>query len=396
MKLTIFFSWQSEKPDVSDFIRDTLTRACGELSHEHGLDMQVVDASTNQRGSYNINNAVIKEISNADIVVADLTATSIGADGKRGIPNANALFEYAYGCGVRGFENVLAAVDVEDMPIGQMPFDWNHNSVVAFKGKGDQHFYDTIKMELSKIVKTRLKPTLTQSTTEFFSQRIARSFPKTSGFQIIEDPNLIKTHLEYLFENPIEFGDASDSEGDRRPIWWFRGGLSMPIDSFKVLRNGTYVIGWDEFRIKRIAVYADSGQYYAEYVYIETEPLPPVIDKEYYTKDRIQSIAAELGYCDEEYAIFNGHPISRKEYDNGVVEIDGENIEINGKAKLRTRHLAPYNFVVCAKFSSINSPQFDRMSSPVFDGILKGTSTVEDLHKIIVSLPKPPYRGRQS
>lgn len=393
MKLNVFFSWQSEKPETSEFIREALTHACKALSAEFSSEIEVTDASTNQRGSYNVNNAVIREIHNADIVVADLSATNIGADGKRGLPNANALFEYAYGCGVIGFENVLAAVDVDQIPIGQMPFDWNHNSVVTFKGVTDSKFPEAIKGELAKIVKARLKPVLTLATTTFFSQRIARSFPKASGFQVIEDPHLIKTHLEYLFENPIDFGDATDQEGDRQPVWWFRGGSSMPITAFKALKNGTYLIGWDECRIKRIAVYADTGQYYSEYVYIETEPLPP-IDKEYYSKEHIRQIAGQLGYCAEEYAIYNGHPISRKEYDNGVVEIDGESIDLNGEAELRIRHLAPYNFVACAKFSSINSPQFDRMSGPVFDGILKGTSTLEDLHSLIISLPKPLYRGK--
>lgn len=394
MKLRIFFSWQSEKPQISDFIRDTLTHVCQELSAEYNLEIEVADASDGQRGSYNINAAVVRGINDADIIVVDLTATNISADGNRGLPNANALFEYAYGCGVRGFENVVAAVDIDQMPIGQMPFDWNHNSVATFKGLNDKNFSISLKSELAKIIKTRLRPVLTLPTTTFFSLRIAESFPKVSGFQIIDDPHMIKMHLGYLFKNPIVFGEATDREGDPEPIWWFRGGSAMAITCYKALKTGTYIIGWDEYRIKRIAVYESPGQYYSEYVYIETEGLPP-IDKEYYTKERIQHNTECFGYCDEEYAVFNGHPISHKEYDNGVAEIDGEHVEIAGMAEVRIRHLSPYNFVVCAKFSSINSPEFDMQSRPIFDGILKGTSTIEDLHQLIISLPKPPYRGRR-
>ena len=393
MTLRIFYSWQSEKPAISEFIRKSLVEVCKQLNEELEVKIHVTDASADQRGSYDINAAVTKGIKASDIVIADLTATNTSVDKLRGLPNANALFEYAYACGVKGFENVLAVVDINEMPIGQMPFDWNHNYVATFRGVNDKDFSSVLKTELAKIIELRLKPALTQSTEVFFSSRIAKAFPKLSGFNIIEDPHEIKMHLDDLFKSPILFGKATDTEGDREPIWWFRGGSSMPITSYKVLRNGTYVIGCDECRIKRIAVYASSARYYCEYVYIEMEPLPP-IDKETYSQEHIDEITSGLGYCDEEYAVFNGHPISRKEYDNGVAEIDGEHVDVSGKAELRIRHLTSYNIVVCAKFSSINSSAFDRLSGPVMDGILKGTSSVEELHSIITSLPKPPYRGR--
>ena len=393
MTIRIFYSWQSEKPAISGFIRKILTEVCEQLSQDYNVKISVTDASADQRGSYDINAAVVNGIKYSDIVVVDLTATNTSVDGLRGLPNANALFEYAYGCGVKGFDNVLAAVDINEMPIGQMPFDWNHNSVAIFQGENDKNFPSVFKSELAKIIKAKLKPVLNLSTEVFFSHRIAEAFPTQTGFKIIEDPHEIKMHLDDLFKFPILFGSATDHEGDREPIWWFRGGSSMPITTYKVLRNGTYLIGWDECRIKRIAVYVSSAQYYSEYVYVEMEPLTP-IDKEIYTKEHIDEISSSLGYCDEEYAVYNGHPISRKEFDNGIAEIDGEHVDIKGKAELRIRHLSPYNIVVCAKFSSINSSEFDRLSGPIMDGILKGTSSIEDLHKMIITLPKPPYRGR--
>jgi len=397
MNYTIFFSWQSERRDISNHIRAMLEKCIKELSLDLIVNLTITDADSNNRGSYNINTAVIRGIEAADIVVADLTPTSHRDDG-RANPNANALYEYAYSCAVKGFENVLAIADISKDSIKDMPFDWNHNSIVAFNGITDDSFSASLKVALSKILSAKILPVLRISTTEFVANRIAAAFPGVRGLKSYSDPHEIKLHLEAFFKHPILFGESTDADGSSEPIWWFRGGSTEAITSFRVLKNGIYLIGWNEFKIKSITVYSDSSRYYSEYIYVETEPLKPVMTE--MSEDKIKQITCDLGYCDEEYAVVRvgefEKEITREEYDDGYAEVNGEIVPIRGKAQLRCRFLSPYNFIIAAKFSSINNTECDIRTQNVFDEIFKGTASVEDLHKIIVSLPKPQFCGRNS
>jgi len=396
MEYTIFYSWQSEKSDVTDFIREQLIDCCKQLSEDYRVVIHVKDADSGNRGSYNINTAVIKGIDDADIVVADLTPTSHGADG-RANPNSNSLYEYAYACSKKGFENVIAVADVSKDSTRNMPFDWNHNALVTLNGIGDNNFRGNLINAVRKILLAKLKPIAYSATTIFFSKRISESFPGVRGLKEYTDQHEIKRHLDAFFKHPIIFGEAIDSDGDTEPIWWFRSGSSESIDSYKVLDNGIYLIGSNEFKIKRIVVFECPPRYYSEYIYIETEPLSPIVDKSL-SPEKISQIAADLGHCDEEYAVVKVGDfetnISGEEFDDGYADINGKIVPIHDYAERRCRFLAPFNFVVCAKFSSINSDKFDVESGRIFDGILRGTVKFEELHELIKSLPKPPYRGR--
>ena len=211
--IKVFFSWQSERPDSSDLIRNALADCVKELSSEYNIDIVVKDADTDNRGSYDINNAVLNAISDCDLTVADLTPTSHGNDG-RANPNANALFEYATAMSIKGHENVLAVADISEDNIGKFPFDFNHNAMVAFKSPKDDSFKTSLKRALEKIIKDILYPVLYDATTVFVSQRVAQGFPGIRGLHIYEDKNEINLHLDAFFKHPVVFGETIDREGD--------------------------------------------------------------------------------------------------------------------------------------------------------------------------------------
>lgn len=396
MEYNIFFSWQSEKQTVSDFVREQLDECCKRLSAKHQVELNLKDADADNRGSYNINTAVINGIENADIVVADLTPTSHGNDG-RANPNANALYEYAYACSLKGFEDVVAIADISEDSTRNMPFDCNHNSLVTMNGIKDKHFGEQLEKTIEKILLSKLKPVLHSATTTFFAKRISESFPGIRGLKEYSDQHEIKKHLDALFKHPLVFSEATDGDGDPEPIWWFRGGSSEAIDSYRVLKNGIYLFGRNEFKIKRIIVFECHQRYYSEYVYVETESLPAAVNKSL-TQERISQIKADFGHCDEEYGVVKSGNfevnISGEEFDDGYADMNGEIVEIRDNAERRCRWLAPFNFVVCAKFSSINCDRFDLESHPIFEGILNGSRNFQELHELITTLPKPEYRGR--
>lgn len=397
-KIRVFFSWQSERAEAAAAVRWALDECCQGLMTEGDVFIEVCDADEGERGTYDIGAAVRKGIDGCDVVVADLTPTSYGADG-RANPNANALFEYATAIALKGHERVLAVAEIAGDELRRLPFDFNHNSLVTFSGSGDLALNRKLKTALEKIVRPILYPVLYDATTVFFSQRVAHGFPGDRELVVYDDPIEIARHLDAFFAAPINFGEAVHAEGDPEPLWWFRGGQAEAIPSYERLPNGIVLLGWNELKIRRIAVFSDSARYYKEYLYIEAAAMPPVWGADAPSPERIKQIADDGGYCHEEYAVIRHgdfvQNITAQQYDDGYAEVDGRIIPIRGRATPRCRYLSPFNFIVAAKYGSYNCSEFCRTSQAHFDAMLHGTESLDDFNRYLMTFPKPPYRCRR-
>jgi hypothetical protein len=84
---------------------------------------------------------------------------------------------------------------------------------------------------------------------------------------------------------------------------------------------------------------------------------------------------------------YNGHPITRAEYDDGAAIIDGKPCPTAG-AQLRVRYVTPYNFIIASQGSPINNSHFDQQLDEMFVKILKGKTSLEELAKEVLKLPK--------
>lgn len=82
-----------------------------------------------------------------------------------------------------------------------------------------------------------------------------------------------------------------------------------------------------------------SSTYYKKFVYVETNPEEPTGLYEEMTQEQIDYWVEQIGSCFEEYAIFDGHLITRAEYDDGAAVIDGKVIDIGHRACIRIRCL---------------------------------------------------------
>jgi len=135
-----------------------------------------------------------------------------------------------------------------------------------------------------------------------------------------------------------------------------------------------------------------SGPSLHDFLYIESQAEPPVGIYEY-EEGYIEKYRGERGYLYEEYALWNGRPIKREEYDDGAAIIDGRPVRVKG-AQLRIRFLTDYNFIVCGNRHVINENALDARVVELLNGILAGTKTVEALAEFVRSLPKPlRYEG---
>ncbi len=219
--------------------------------------------------------------------------------------------------------------------------------------------------------------------TLFFAHRLGKAFPGVRGIREFTDPKECVDRLEILLKHPLN----KNAQRMTDPIWWFRGGSNLDIEKFRRISPTKFLMDSDEIEVKRIIVYI-SPHYFRRFVYVETYPEKSVgiygkIDQQY-----VDEMVRLYGEYYEEYAVYEGHAITRAEFDDGAAEIDGKIIDITGKAETRVRYLTPYNFIICAKWNPLNENKYDEVVENILNGILKGIRTVDDLVTLVEKAPR--------
>ena len=219
-----------------------------------------------------------------------------------------------------------------------------------------------------------------QSSTVFFSDRFAQAFPGVRGTASFTPP-VANERLAILLEAPLEF-----SSGERswyEPIWiWTRGELA--IQRFHVQPDGSALLNVEELNVDEV-VAVNPGSYYQQFVYVQTRPSTPT---GLYDYSYLSDIVSLRGTATEEFGIYDGHYITRAEFDDGAAVIDGKPVDVRGSSELRVRYLTPSNFLIAAQNSPINNKRFDSRRKDLLNGILRGDATLNDLVSAILDLPK--------
>lgn len=218
------------------------------------------------------------------------------------------------------------------------------------------------------------------SSTPFFDYRFGKAFPGVRGIKEFTNPKECVDRLQILLKKPLNGKKLGG------PIWWIRGSGNCDISRFERVTDDKFLMDGDEIKVKRIVVYA-AGEYYKKFVYVETYPEE---ETGLYTKDDalVEEWTEKYGYYYEEYAEYENKKVTRAEYDDGAAVIDGKVVDLNGKAKLRTRYITPYNFIICAHFNPMNSSVYDDMLGKLLNGILKGQNSVEEIVEAVKKMPK--------
>lgn len=221
---------------------------------------------------------------------------------------------------------------------------------------------------------------LFDSSTPFFDYRFGKAFPGIRGVKEFTDSKECVDRLQILLKKPLNGKKLGG------PIWWIRGSGNCDISRFERVTDDKFLMNGDEIKVKRIVVYA-AGEYYKKFVYVETYPEE---ETGLYTKDDalVEEWTEKYGYYYEEYAEYENKKVTRAEYDDGAAVIDGKVVDLNGKAKLRTRYITPYNFIICAHFNPMNSSVYDDMLGKLLNGILKGQNSVEEIVEAVKKMPK--------
>ena len=133
-RYTLFYSWQSDKPEVRKIIWKAINDAVRQLKGD-GYDIHVDQDTRNSIGTQNIGTAVLEKIRQSDVFIADLTpVTFYESNGsEKLVPNSNVMFEYGYAKGTIGMSRcILLSRLIEEQKVQQLPFDINHDSITTF------------------------------------------------------------------------------------------------------------------------------------------------------------------------------------------------------------------------------------------------------------------------
>jgi hypothetical protein len=182
--------------------------------------------------------------------------------------------------------------------------------------------------------KTRRKIDYSQDSANlFFYNRMCAAFAGQRGVIEASGEDAVN-RLSLLLEMPV----ADRGNG---PIWKIIGGISTPIRNFKSLSNNKILIDEDEYIVRKLIAYRRDNDYWheRELVYVE------------YAADKPTGLYSMVG-DEEAYAIFDGHNITREQFDDGAMFQDGRSIRISN-AEPRCRHLAPGAFMLASSDSAL-------------------------------------------
>ena len=133
MRLTVFYSWQSDRPGklCRHFIEIALQDAADRLSDRRSVEVVVDSDTKNVPGTPPITAVILEKIEACDVFVADVTFVGETAEptedgAPKRLPNPNVMGEFGYALAKKSWRRVLLAMNEAYGPAKDLPFDLGH------------------------------------------------------------------------------------------------------------------------------------------------------------------------------------------------------------------------------------------------------------------------------
>lgn len=178
MKRTIFYSWQSDLPNNSNwtFIENCLSLATKELKALKPISIMIdIDRATrDDTGSPDITESIFTKITNSSVFVADVSIVNGSSDGRK-TPNPNVLIELGYAARTLGWEKIICICNTDFGALENLPFDLRNRRVMPYslkdkdKAEVKKSLANTIKRS---IVEMKSKGILTDKILDFLKKEI--------------------------------------------------------------------------------------------------------------------------------------------------------------------------------------------------------------------------------
>jgi hypothetical protein len=177
LKRTIFYSWQSDLPNNSNwtFIENCLSLATKELKAlEPSIIIDIDRATRDDTGSPDITESIFTKITNSSVFVADISIVNGLSDGRK-TPNPNVLIELGYAARTLGWEKIICICNTDFGGLDNLPFDLRNRRVIPYSLK-DKNKSD-VKKSLANVIKKSIiemksKGILTDKILDFLKKEI--------------------------------------------------------------------------------------------------------------------------------------------------------------------------------------------------------------------------------
>lgn len=219
----------------------------------------------------------------------------------------------------------------------------------------------------------------------FSYDRMAEAFPDAGKGLVFTRWEDFSERLHRMFRRPI----VNDL------MWWTHGLSNMPIKDV-VIDDTNQLVYFDSFecKIRKLVPFRIPNLDWLDFIYFETEGMPPANEQE---RAYLESRLRELTIGDTEVlgrvCRYNGILLTGEEVDNGCFyDSEGHYCKID-PAKLQdvSRLLAPWNFIVTAKWSPLNSQNLGSELERTLDSILLGKSDLAILQSLAQKQGKPAF-----
>ena len=126
MKRTVFYSWQSDLPNNTNwtFIEDCIVLSTKELKKAKPISINInVDRATREdTGSPDITESIFNKISNSSVFIADISIVNNSNENIRKTPNPNVLIELGYAARTLGWEKIICIYNTDFGSFNDLPF----------------------------------------------------------------------------------------------------------------------------------------------------------------------------------------------------------------------------------------------------------------------------------
>jgi hypothetical protein len=139
MKVTVFYSWQSDTKAAANrtLIQTALAGAVKKLRADGSISLEpVIERDTKGvPGAPDIDAIIFEKIEASTVMVADVTI--VGRGGGRPTPNPNVLVELGYALKALGWKRIVLVQNVAFGPPEELPFDLRQKRVLTYSSTED-------------------------------------------------------------------------------------------------------------------------------------------------------------------------------------------------------------------------------------------------------------------
>lgn len=128
MKVSIFYSWQSDLPMKTNryYIEDAIKKSLKKINKDNKIVACIDRDTKNELGSPDILSTIFQKINHSKFFVCDVSLND------NHVPNANVLIELGYAIKVLGWSKIICLFNSNTGKIEDLPFDINHNRVTVY------------------------------------------------------------------------------------------------------------------------------------------------------------------------------------------------------------------------------------------------------------------------